>query len=399
MGDYTAGLQINATHCAVTMFNSESLKTLRDATFIDIRPEEPAARFDVFDRRTAETVGARLREFERMRRRRVSRILYCLPSDKITRIEGYSQMVLHPRGTRRVRAIHVRKAIEQARLLSLDWFYRPIHMFPIEFRLDGKVFHTPPLGVFGRKLETRVAFYVVDKDYSANLDQFFEHMGRVCQRMILSPLAQMAACKTERLKKDNFILFDFGATRTEIAVFRRGNLIDCRVLPGGGDDADEALSKELGISRELAEDLKKNYGSVQESDLRDGRSITVKRQALYRDVQRGQINRCLHAFYSGRLKAIRGCLEELDALRHMEGAVCIGDAAQLNGLHDLLRQTVGLEVLPATAVMDVPGGSPASFLGSYGIFRFSDSRYNFENTYRFSNKLWTRIKNIWEEYF
>jgi len=381
------------------MFDSESLKTLRDGIFMDIRPEDPTGRFDVFDRRTAETVGARLREFERMRRRRVSRILYCLPPDKTTRIEGYSQMVLHPRGTRRVRAIHIRKAIEQARLLSLDWYYRPVHVFPTEFRLDGKIFYAPPLGVFGRKLETRVAFYVVDKDYSANLDQFFEYMDRVCQGMILAPLAQVSACKADRLKKEHFILIDFGATRTEIAVFRHSNLIDCRVLPGGGDDADEVLSKELGISRELAEDLKKNYGSVQESDLRDGRSVTVKRQALYRDVQRGQINRCLHGFYTDRLRAVRECLEELDALRHMEGAVCIGAAAQLNGLPELLRQIVGLEALPVTAVMDGPGGSPGSFLGSSGMFRFPESRYNFENTYRFSNKLWTRIKNIWEEYF
>lgn len=56
------------------------------------------------------------------------------------------------------------------------------------------------------------------------------------------------------------VLIDIGASWTTIAIHDRGSVLFLRTFPGGGEGITQALREQLTLSRDVAEELKKNLG-------------------------------------------------------------------------------------------------------------------------------------------
>lgn len=56
------------------------------------------------------------------------------------------------------------------------------------------------------------------------------------------------------------VVIDIGASLTTIAIHDRGAILFLRTFPGGGESITQALQEQLTLSREVAEELKRNLG-------------------------------------------------------------------------------------------------------------------------------------------
>lgn len=395
--DIVVGMQISATHCALSFVETAKGKVFKLIEQSIISAPD-GGRSDIFNYHLADKIGEHLKAFEDKYRVKIQNINFAVPLNKIKKIEGSSQMVLHPRGARQVRTLHIKKAIEQARLLHVDWHYNPIHSLPIEFELDAKRFDTAPLGVYGRKLETKIMFYVLDNNYKENLERFFEYIGRKYSKLIASSLCDAASFFSDDLKRGNFVAMNIGASKTELSSFNHFALQDIVTFDYESGSVDEAIADALNIPLNLAEEVKIAYGSLDKANFADDRTVTLKIQERQKTVRCSDIYSVLDAFYSDLVAKINFYLEENKIIQQADFCVPLGQWLKLNGSADWLKSNLRCPVANVR-LLGQDMGSDSRFCASIGAATFEQSRFEYNTIYSFSGKLLTRLKNIWEEYF
>jgi cell division protein FtsA len=178
--------------------------------------------------------------------------------------------------------------------------------------------------------------------------------------MIMEPLASAEAVLTPEEKQDGVLLADIGGGTTDIAVFKNNTIFHTSVLPVAGYQVSRDISMGLGISFDLAEEMKKRYGSVEpvEENYADKDSTVV---------QDGHT-----VSYSDLLEIIRVRVEELLRLILLElpqtdyfklipsGIVLTGGGANLPGIAKLGEKVTKL---PARV------GYPVTLFGISDVLR------------------------------
>lgn len=395
--DIILGIQINATHCSLSFVEASKAKVFRliEQTII-LAPDGGLS--DIFNYHLADKIGDKIKEFEDKYRFKVQQINFAVPMDKIKKIEGSSQMVLHPRGARQVRTSHVKKSIEQARLLHVDWHYNPIHSLPLEFELDGKKFNSAPLGVYGRKLEAKTMFYVLDNNYKENLDRFFDYIGRKYNRLIAASLCDASSLNSDELKRGNFALLNIGATKAEISFFNHFALQEINCFEYEEGSVDDAIADALNIPAKLAEEVKIAYGSLDKTLCSDDRTVTLKIQDMQKTVRCSDIYSILDAFYSDLINKVNRYLEANKIVKYADFCIPLGQWLKLNGAENWLKANLRCPVA-CVNILNQDSSIDTRFSGSLGAARFEQSRFEYSSIFSFSGKLFMRLKNIWEEYF
>ena len=398
MKDVVVGLQINATNSALTFFEgtkNKAYKCVGHKTF----DAPQGARWDIFDNGAVDEINNGLKDFENTAKTKINRIFYVLPLDKLKKIEGNAQMVLHPRSARQVCSRHIEKLIEQARLLSLDWHYKAIHCFPIEFKLDGKTFITPPLGVHGRKLEVKALFYVINNDYSINLDNLFQYLGRKCDKIVASSLSEASLLSAEDVKRGNFAIINVGKTKIELSCFYDFALIDTKVFKAERGTVDDALSEELSIPVSLAEELRVTYGALEKDISGTDRNIVLELQGQQREIKQSEVWNVLQKFYAELFENVSSYMKDNDFSRRLDNAFILGGWTSLTGAKEFVEKYLICPVTVPEFKSEFNGKEIKRYAASCGVVSFVRSKFNFDNVYKFSKQLWTRIHNMWEEYF
>ena len=87
-------------------------------------------------------------------------------------------------------------------------------------------------------------------------------IGIDIEDLVLEPLASSEAILTEDEKQVGVILADIGGGTTDIAVFRDGSIWHTSILPVAGYQLTRDVAIGLGLPFDIAEEMKKKYGSV-----------------------------------------------------------------------------------------------------------------------------------------
>jgi len=397
MKKLSLGLKVNSSYISLA-FTEEPKVEVRKVTFRQVE-KKTGQSFEILDNTTIDRIEEQILDVEKRLQGKITQIFFCVPQDKITKVLGSSQIIIHPRRSAPVTVSDIRKAIQQARLLNLDWSLKCLHSFPLEFKLDGKRFMSPPIGVYGRRLQVKVAFYAYQEDFILNIDRVFGRLGKNYTSLMLSSLAEASSLKEKELAEANFAILNFGRDKLEFSYFKNFILHDITVFYKGGKSIDEELSEELKIPASLSEKIKISYGSLLENDLVDSRTVTIKRTSAYREIKRATLNSILSSLYKRTLEELKDYLEQKDFLREMDFIIPLGGAAKIKGFDRTLESTLAL---PARSVDSYISGlvkDEFKFLGSFGALKFASSKFNIEQSYKFPATFLQRIKNLLEEYF
>ncbi|AKG53401.1 FtsA [Dehalogenimonas sp. WBC-2] len=240
-----------------------------------------------------------------------------------------------------VRPADVNRVLEVAKNVTIPGDRRLLHLLPLCYTVDGQEGVKSPVGMHGFKLEVETHMVTASATSVENLIKCVKGAGVEINEIIFSPLASAEATLSTDEMQNGVVLADIGGGTTDIAVFKDGTIIHTSVLPVAGYQITHDISVGLGVSWELAEEIKMRYGSVfpvagdNEQMLSEGG----------------------HSFPHSQLsEIIRSRVEELVRLALMEvpsedyrnllrsGMVITGGSANLPGLTELGAEVTRLPV-------------------------------------------------------
>jgi len=258
------------------------------------------------------------------------------------------------RNDRLVRPDDLKRVMHCARSVKVPTDRKLLHVIPRGYAVDGQVGVKNPLGMHGFRLDVEAHIITAATTSIQNLVKCIRGIGIDIEDLILEPLASSEAILSEDEKQIGVILADIGGGTTDIAVFREGSIWHTSILPVAGYQITRDVSIGLGLPFDVAEGMKKRYGSVMpvyETKTESNTSISADGHGVS---------------YQDLCDIIRARVEEIIRLILLElpraeyetlvpaGLVITGGGANLPGI-----EALGIDILQ----LPVRVGKPAAIYG------------------------------------
>jgi cell division protein FtsA len=166
------------------------------------------------------------------------------------------------RNDRLVRSDDLKRVLECARSVQIPSDRKLLHVIPRGYAVDGQAGVKNPVGMHGFRLDVETHIITAAVTSVQNLVKCIRGIGIDVEDLVLEPLASAEAVLTEDEKEVGTILADIGGGTTDIAVFREGSIWHTAILPVAGYQITRDVAVGLGLPFDVAEEMKKRYGSV-----------------------------------------------------------------------------------------------------------------------------------------
>jgi cell division protein FtsA len=265
------------------------------------------------------------------------------------------------RNDRVVRPDDLKRVLSAAQSVKTADDRRLLHIIPRSYAVDGQDGVRNPVGMHGFRLDVETHVITAAVTSIQNLVKCVRGLGIDIEDLVLEPLASSEAILTEDEKQVGVIMADVGGGTTDIAVFREGSIWHTSILPVAGYQLTRDVAIGLGLPFEIAEEMKKKYGSVM--PVYEGKSDTPP-PAISKDGH--------GVSYQDLCDIIRARVEEILKLILLEmphsdyealvpaGLVLTGGSSNLSGVANL-----GREILH----MPVRVGAPSDIYGIADVLR------------------------------
>ncbi|MBA7482810.1 Cell division protein FtsA [subsurface metagenome] len=166
------------------------------------------------------------------------------------------------RNDRLVRQDDLKRVLQCAQSVKVPSDRKLLHIIPRGYTIDGQMGVKNPLGMHGFRLDVETHVITAAVTSIQNLVKCIRGIGLDIEDLILEPLASSEAVLTEDEKQVGVILADIGGGTTDVAVFKDGSIWHTSILPVAGYQLTRDVSVGLGLPFDVAEEMKKRYGSV-----------------------------------------------------------------------------------------------------------------------------------------
>ena len=166
------------------------------------------------------------------------------------------------RNDRVVRPEDLKRVLASAQSVKVPSERRLLHVIPRTYAVDGQAGVKNPVGMHGFRLDVETHVITAAVTSVQNLVKCIRSIGIDIEDLVLEPLASSEAVLTEDEKQVGIILADIGGGTTDIAVFKEGSIWHTSILPVAGYQLTRDVSIGLGLPFDVAEEMKKKYGSV-----------------------------------------------------------------------------------------------------------------------------------------
>ena len=135
-----------------------------------------------------------------------------------------------------------------------------IDIVPSEFTLEGGEIVEDPVGSLSSAFTLTAEVILADKEYVGKLRSVFRRIGIEIDGIVPNILAQRNVILDTNELNDNVIILDVGAGCTNIGAFEGKKFIYTNTIPIGGESITQDIAYVLNISRDEADNLKKQNG-------------------------------------------------------------------------------------------------------------------------------------------
>jgi cell division protein FtsA len=248
------------------------------------------------------------------------------------------------RNDRVVRPDDLKRVLSAAQSVKTAGDRRLLHVIPRGYAVDGQAGVKNPVGMHGFRLDVETHVITAAVTSIQNLVKCIRSIGIDIEDLVLEPLASSEAILTNDEKQVGVILADIGGGTTDVAVFRDGSIWHTSILPVAGYQLTRDVAIGLGLPFDIAEEMKKKYGSVM--PVYEGQSDSMP--AISQDGH--------GVSYQDLCDIIRARVEEIMKLILLEmpnsdyeslvpaGLVLTGGSSNLAGIATLGRETLRLPV-------------------------------------------------------
>jgi len=249
-----------------------------------------------------------------------------------------------------VRAEDLKRVLEVARSAKVPSDQKLLHVIPRTYIVDGQEGVKNPVGMHGFRLDVETHIISAAVTSIQNLTKCIRGIGIDIDDLVLEPLASAEAVLTEEEKQNGVMVADIGGGTTDVAIFKDNTIYYTSILGVAGYQITRDISVGLGLSFDLAEEMKKKYGNVMPTrESRGGEDISLTEDGhsiSYRDLS----------------EIIRIRVEELLRLIVLElphteyanfvpsGLVLTGGTANLPGIAEMAEEIARLPVRVGTPI-------------------------------------------------
>lgn len=173
-----------------------------------------------------------------------------------------SGVVAITRNDRLVRPDDLRRVMNNAQSIKVSQDRKLLHVIPRTYTVDGQPGVKNPVGMHGFRLDVETHIITAAANSIQNLVKCIRSIGIDIDDMVLEPLASSEAVLTEDERQAGVAIADIGGGTTDICIFKDGSIYHTAILPVAGYQLTRDVSIGLGLPFEVAEEMKKRYGSV-----------------------------------------------------------------------------------------------------------------------------------------
>ena len=166
------------------------------------------------------------------------------------------------RNDRVVRPDDLKRVLTSAQSVKTPSDRKLLHVIPRHYAVDGQAGVKNPIGMHGFRLDVETHVITAAVTSIQNLVKCIRSLGIDIEDLVLEPLASSEAVLSEDERQVGVIMADIGGGTTDVAIFREGSIWHTSILPVAGYQLTRDVAIGLGLPFEIAEEMKKKYGSV-----------------------------------------------------------------------------------------------------------------------------------------
>jgi len=262
--DKIAAIDVGTTKVCTIMadVNNENLRVLG----VGITPSHGLHKGLVIDINEAkESIRQSIRMAEQSAGRKLESAYIGVTGRHITSINNQGTVAI-TRNNQVVRPDDLKRVLEVARNVRVPSEQKLLHIIPRTYSIDGQAGVQNPVGMHGFRLDVETHIITAAITSIQNLTKCIRSVGVEVDDLVMEPLASAEAVLSQEERQDGVLLADIGGGTTDLALFRDNTIYHTSVLPVAGYQVTRDISVGLGLSFELAEEMKKKYGDVTPGD-------------------------------------------------------------------------------------------------------------------------------------
>lgn len=314
---------------------------------------------------------------------------------------------LMDRGHKVIASRDLKKVNEQAKLLGVKMEEEILHHLPQMYQIDDDSFAVNPLGLYGRKLGVNSLMLVSDINCTKNVIKAVNQAGYDVDNLFFSSYAAADVICDEEQKKKGTVLIDIGCNITSILIFKDGMLKQIDKIYCGGDNFTKAISDELNLSFDLAEEIKKSYAMATSTESYQDEEILVKRENKYIPIKKNVICSSIQPSINQFVDEIKAILDHSKYHHQVnDGVNVIGGGSLLPGLMERIEERTNLPVhlgqikLPMNKrINNAAVFSSVIGLAQKGYQQSSKDRFVESNPLNWRANVVSKVRELYNEYF
>ncbi len=257
-----------------------------------------------------------------------------------------------------ITARDVQRLLEDTTHVAMPADREILHVIPQEYIVDGQDGVKDPVGMSGVRLEATVHIITGLVTAARNIYRCIEKAGYYVSDIVLEPIASAEAVLHPEEKEIGVALVDIGGGTTDIAVFEGGTIRHTAVVAIAGNQVTDDIRKGLGLLRDQAEQLKRQFGLalvdlVEEDPLISIPGIAGKPE---KTISQSTLAQIIQPRMEEMMEIIGYEIKRSGYARHLSaGIVLTGGGSLIPGTAELAEEVLGLDARVGRP-MGVAGG-------------------------------------------
>lgn len=223
---------------------------------------------------TASSINNCIEQLKKMIDREITKVFISLSGGMCELIPSKGVVAVSSED-REIKKSDVKRVLNASRIISIPSNKEIIGVIPKQFLIDGYDNIKDPVGMSGMKLEVESEVIVSQTTIVNNLLKSVQKSGLEVEGIVLEPLAVAQAVTKRDENLINIAIVDVGYEKTDIAVYKNGNLKYTESIHLGGNAITNDIAVCLKIPYSEAEKLKIKYGSMYRTSFITDESIKV----------------------------------------------------------------------------------------------------------------------------
>ena len=245
-----------------------------------------------------------------------------------------------------IKGWEIQQLIENQRKTFIPAGDQIIDVIPQDFHVDNFQNIKDPVGFNGVKVGANFHIITGDRNAIRNINRAVERSHLKIKDLVLQPLASASAVMSDMDLEAGVAILDIGGGTSDLAVFYEGILKHTAVIPFGGENITNDIKMGLGVLKQQAEAMKKQFGSALSDEAKANAFITIPglKGMPAKEISVKNLANIIQARMSEILDFVTYHLKQvgLDNRALNGGVILTGGGAQLKHLIQLTEYVTGL---------------------------------------------------------